>query len=87
MEPMMILFLLVGLIVVFLLIGAPLKPIKYIGQGCIKLLIGALLLFFLNAFGNQFGVHIPINFITSAVSGFLGIPGVLALVVIDMWVV
>lgn len=87
MEPMFVIAILGGLIVTFLLVGAPIKPIRYIGQGVVKLLIGALFLFFLNIIGNQFGIYIPINFATSAVSGFLGIPGLFALVAIDTWII
>ncbi|WP_449622839.1 pro-sigmaK processing inhibitor BofA family protein [Robertmurraya sp. Marseille-Q9965] len=87
MEPMVVIALLGGLIVVFLFVGAPLKPIRLVGQGVVKLLIGALFLFFLNVIGTQFGIHIPINLATSAVSGFLGIPGLFALVAIDTWII
>lgn len=87
MEPMFVIAILGGLIVIFLLVGAPIKPIRYIGQGVVKLLIGALFLFFLNIIGNQFGIYIPINFATTAVSGFLGIPGLFALVAIDTWII
>lgn len=87
MEPMFVIAILGGLIVTFLLVGAPIKPIRYIGQGVVKLLIGVLFLFFLNIIGNQFGIYIPINFATSAVSGFLGIPGLFALVAIDTWII
>ncbi|WP_019157248.1 pro-sigmaK processing inhibitor BofA family protein [Robertmurraya massiliosenegalensis] len=86
MEPVVVIALIGGLIVLFLLVGTPLKPIRFVGQGIVKLLIGALLLFFLNVLGNQFGIHIPINLATSAVSGFLGIPGLCALVAIDTWI-
>lgn len=72
---------------VVLIFGAPIKPLKYVGQGIVKILIGALFLFFLNIIGSQFGIHIPINLATSAVSGFLGIPGLCALVAIDTWVI
>lgn len=82
----MIISIIGALILLLLFIGTPLKPIRFVGQGIIKILIGALLLFFLNAVGNQFGLNVPINFITSAVSGFLGIPGLCALVVIQTWV-
>lgn len=87
MEPIVVIALLGGLIVVFLLVGAPLKPIRFVGQGVVKLLIGALFLFFLNIIGTQFGIHIPINLATSAVSGFLGIPGLFALIAIDTWII
>ena len=86
MEPLIIISILGGLILLLLFIGAPVKPLRFIGQGLVKLFIGALFLFFLNAFGNQFGIHVPINFITSAVSGFLGIPGLFAMVAIQTWV-
>ncbi|MGJ7923267.1 pro-sigmaK processing inhibitor BofA family protein [Neobacillus sp. LXY-4] len=87
MEPMLIIAVIVGLVLLLLFIGAPVKPIRYIGQGVIKLLIGAILLFFLNTLGNQYGIHVPINFITTMISGFLGIPGLAALVAIQIWVI
>lgn len=87
MDPILVISILAGLILLLLFVGTPFKPLRYIGQGVIKLLIGALFLFFLNAFGNQFGIHVPINFVTSAVSGFLGVPGLFALVAIQTWVI
>jgi inhibitor of the pro-sigma K processing machinery len=86
-EPILVISVLGGLIVILLLFGAPFKPARFLGQAVIKILIGALFLFFLNVAGNQFGIHVPINFATSAVSGFLGIPGLVALVAIQQWVV
>ncbi len=76
-----------GLILILLIIGAPLKPIRLLGQGITKLIIGAVFLFFLNTIGNQVGIHVPINLATSAVAGLLGIPGVAALAAIDYWVI
>lgn len=86
MDPIYVISILGGLILIFLLVGAPLKPIRIIGQSLAKILIGALLLFFLNAFGTSFGLHVPINFVTSAVSGLLGIPGVAALIIIQTYI-
>lgn len=76
-----------GLILVLLIIGAPLKPIRILGQGITKLIIGAVFLFFLNTLGSQVGIHVPINLVTSAVAGLLGIPGVAALAAIDYWII
>ncbi|WP_066249195.1 pro-sigmaK processing inhibitor BofA family protein [Neobacillus drentensis] len=86
MEPIIVISILGGLILILLFTGAPFKPARYVGQAAIKLVIGALFLFFLNAAGNRYGIHVPINFATSAVSGFLGIPGLFALVAIQQWV-
>ncbi|WP_428910303.1 pro-sigmaK processing inhibitor BofA family protein [Niallia sp. Krafla_26] len=87
MEPIVVVAILGFIILMLLFMGSPLKPIRLISQGVVKLVIGALFLFFLNIVGNQFGIHVPINLITSAVSGILGIPGVFALVAIDMWII
>ncbi|MDP4086586.1 MAG: pro-sigmaK processing inhibitor BofA family protein [Bacillota bacterium] len=87
MNPVVIISILGGLILLLLFSGAPFKPIRFVGQAIIKLLIGSLFLFFLNVAGNQYGIHVPINFATSAVSGFLGIPGMFALVAIQKWII
>ncbi|WP_096438099.1 pro-sigmaK processing inhibitor BofA family protein [Alteribacter populi] len=84
MEPIFVLSLLGAGIFLLLILGAPMKPLRFIGQGAIRLLIGALFLFFLNAFGSLFDYQLPINIMTASVSGFLGIPGIIALIIIDM---
>ncbi|WP_409272927.1 pro-sigmaK processing inhibitor BofA family protein [Neobacillus sp. SCS-31] len=87
MEPIYVISILGGLIILLLIAGAPMKPAKLLGQTAIKLVIGALLLFFLNTAGNQFGIHIPINLFTTSIAGFLGIPGLAALVAVDIIVI
>ncbi|WP_078543228.1 pro-sigmaK processing inhibitor BofA family protein [Litchfieldia alkalitelluris] len=86
MEPIIVMSIIGGLVLLLLIVGAPIKPIRFVGQGVVKILIGALLLFFLNAFGSTLGIHVPINLVTSTVSGFLGIPGLVALVVIERFI-
>ncbi|KKK36155.1 sigma-K factor-processing regulatory protein BofA [Mesobacillus campisalis] len=87
MDPIIVVSILAGLALIILFIGAPAKPLRFIGQGVVKILIGALFLFFLNAFGSSLGLNVPINLVTASVSGFLGIPGVLALVAIEAWII
>ena len=72
-EPIIVVAILGFIILLLLFVGSPSKPLRFISQGVVKLVIGALFLFFLNIIGNQFGIHVPINLITSAVSGLLGI--------------
>lgn len=86
-TPIIILSILGGLIFLLLFSGTSLKPIKFLGQTVVKILIGALLLFFLNVAGKNYGIHVPINFATSSVSGFLGIPGLIALAAIEKWII
>jgi inhibitor of the pro-sigma K processing machinery len=87
MEPKVVIMLLLAFIVILLFVGTPLKPVRFIGYGTIKLVTGALFLFVLNAIGSSFNLHIPINVLTSSVSGFLGIPGIAALIVIEKYIV
>lgn len=86
MDPIIIISLLGGLIFLLLIVGAPIKPIRFFGQVAVKLMVGALFLFFLNAFGTLFDYYIPINFITAAISGFLGIPGLLLLIAVEQFI-
>ncbi|WP_345241461.1 pro-sigmaK processing inhibitor BofA family protein [Pontibacillus salipaludis] len=72
---------------VLLFAGAPLKPLRFLGSGAIKVVIGVLFLFFFNVFGASMGIHIPINVFTAFVSGFLGLPGLASLAAIQLFVV
>ncbi|PWA12098.1 pro-sigmaK processing inhibitor BofA [Pueribacillus theae] len=83
MESMIVISLFAGFIILLLLMGVSIKPLRFLGLGIVKIMIGALFLFFLNVVGVQLNIHIPINIATAAVSGFLGIPGVAALIAID----
>ncbi|MCJ7842934.1 pro-sigmaK processing inhibitor BofA family protein [Lederbergia sp. NSJ-179] len=86
MSPFIIIAIICGLLLLLLVAGLSTKVFRWIGLSFMKLLIGALFLFFLNAIGNQFGLAVPINLITSAISGFLGLPGVAALAIIQLWI-
>ncbi|NGP46672.1 pro-sigmaK processing inhibitor BofA [Bacillaceae bacterium SIJ1] len=59
---------------------------SFAGRGIVKVMIGALFLFFLNTFFGHLGVHVPINLATAALSGFLGVPGVMSLAAISLFI-
>ncbi|WP_170005877.1 pro-sigmaK processing inhibitor BofA family protein [Bacillus fonticola] len=86
MEPVWVVSIIVGVIVLLLFWGVSFRPLRFIGLGVMKICIGALFLFLVNTVGGQFDLHVPINLVTATVSGILGIPGVAALIAIDMWV-
>ena len=87
MEPVVFIAIIGGLILMLLVMGTTLKPIRFLGQILIKVIIGAAFLFFLNILGNQVGIHVPINPATSVVAGLLGVPGVAALAAIGYLIV
>lgn len=86
MEPIIFVYILIGIILLFILLSNPLKFFRFLGRGFVKIIIGVLMLFFLNVIGNHFDIYVPINLVSSLVSGFLGIPGIAALVVINKWI-
>lgn len=85
MNSTVIIAIMVALIILLLFVGAPVKPMRFIAQTTVKLGIGILFLFFFNVFGGAIGLHIPINLFTAAISGFLGILGVISLAAIHLF--
>jgi len=83
---MTVLFGLFLFIVVFLIVRMPRLLFRFIGTGTIRLTIGVLLLLVLNGIGNQFGIFVPINIFTVLLSSILGLFGVGALIVVQLFV-
>jgi inhibitor of the pro-sigma K processing machinery len=79
--------IMVALIVILLWIGAPVKPMRFIGQATVKVGIGILFLFFFNVFAGSIGLHIPINVFTVLVSAFLGLFGIASLTAIQLFII
>ena len=71
----------VGMVVVVKLFSWPLKIlVKLILNG----VFGVLLLLIANFIGNYVGINIAINAVTALISGFLGVPGVIFLIIFKM---
>mgnify|MGYP002733150391 CR=1 FL=1 len=77
----------IGLILLLLIAGVPSNPLKQAGKLIVKLVIGAIALFLINAVGGNYGIHIPINVPTTLISGILGMPGIAALIVVQKWII
>lgn len=87
MQDTTIIYILVGLVLLILMVGVTTKPLKLVKNILSKIVIAALLLFFLNVCVNQFGIYVPINFVTVGISAALGIPGICSLVAIDYFLI
>ncbi|WDV45968.1 pro-sigmaK processing inhibitor BofA family protein [Clostridiaceae bacterium M8S5] len=72
-----------GLILLYLVGWILIIPLKYIIKLLINGLIGGVVLLALNFVGKFIGFTIGINPITALVVGFLGIPGVILLLVLN----
>ncbi|MFZ5641051.1 MAG: pro-sigmaK processing inhibitor BofA family protein [Bacillota bacterium] len=83
MDPNIVLAFGVGVLLLYLVGRVLVVPLKYLAKLLINAVIGGILLWVLNIFGNFIGLHIPINPVTALTAGFLGIPGVVLLVVLQ----
>lgn len=61
--------------------------IQWLGRLMVHMAVGIFFLYFLNLFGGFLHLHIPLNLITVPIAGFLGLPGVVALIVIKLFII
>ncbi|MBZ9609822.1 pro-sigmaK processing inhibitor BofA family protein [Clostridium estertheticum] len=71
----------VGMLIVVKLFSWPLKILVKLILNCV---FGVLLLLLANFLGKYVGITIPINAVTSLIAGFLGVPGVIFLIIFRM---
>lgn len=81
MDVNLIIYGLVGLVLLYLVIKLLKWPLKIIING----VIGIVLLYLANVLGSYFGFAIAINWVTALIAGFLGVPGVIFLVIFQMF--
>ncbi|MGN1400152.1 MAG: pro-sigmaK processing inhibitor BofA family protein [Bacillus sp. (in: firmicutes)] len=86
MESIIVISIIVSLILLLLFVGSSFTPLKWFGNLFVRVIIGAMLLFFLNAVGAGIGLHVPINAATAGIAGILGVPGVISLAAIQYWI-
>lgn len=72
---------LAGIVILFLLIKLLKWPMKIILNG----IIGVVILYIVNLIGTSFNFSLAINPITALITGFLGIPGVIVLIIIRLF--
>lgn len=74
---------LVGLFLLYVLGWLLVVPRKFLMRLIINGIIGGAILFVLNTLGKSFGIYVAINPVTALISGFLGIPGILLLIILQ----
>lgn len=53
-----------------------LAPLKVVGKLAVNSVLGGAALLIINFLGNFFDFHLPLNFFSAIIVGFLGVPGV-----------
>ena len=73
---------LVGLALLFLIIKLLKWPLKILING----ILGIILLYIANIVGSYIGFVLPVNAISALIAGFLGIPGIIFLVLFQFFI-
>lgn len=84
MEISLIIAYAVGLIAVYFIGKMFLMPVKLIWKLIYNGIIGGVMLWLVNLVGAGFNFELGINFVSVLVAGFLGIPGVILLIVFKL---
>jgi len=81
-----------SILAIFLAVGAVyilgmllVLPMKLIVRLVINGIVGAIALIVFNMFGSYLGITIGVNPITALIAGFLGIPGVLLMIFVKVF--
>ena len=83
MENMTIVLMIGAAVLLLLLFFRVLRlPLKWAAKAAIHVVIGFIALFVLNFLGSWVGIYIEMNWINSLITGLLGVPGVLLLLLI-----
>lgn len=72
-----------GLVLLYFVGWLLIIPIRYLVKLIINGIIGGILLFLVNLLGGFIDLHIAINPLTAIIAGFLGVPGVILLIVLQ----
>lgn len=81
MDMELIIYGAIGLVLLFLVINLLKWPIKILING----LVGIVLLYVTNYVGGYFDFSLAINAVTALIAGFLGIPGIIFLIVFTIF--
>ncbi|GGA58782.1 sigma-K factor-processing regulatory protein BofA [Kroppenstedtia guangzhouensis] len=76
-----------GVILFMLISRSMVKPLRWIWYSLLYSAMGALVLFLLNLAAEWMEFRIPINPVTAFITGVLGLPGLVCLVVVKLFLV
>ena len=70
-----------GLFLIYIFGRLLIVPVKMLLKLLASSVAGGIILLLINAAGGVIGIMVPVNIATAAVTGVLGVPGVLALLI------
>ncbi len=76
--------LLIPVLLAIFLIRILLTPMKLICKLAVHSACGFLCLWLLNSVSGFTGIYLPVNAVTAAIAGFLGLPGIALIALLEM---
>ncbi|MGH4140685.1 pro-sigmaK processing inhibitor BofA family protein [Clostridium sp.] len=76
-----VLYFLIAIVGMVIIVKLFSWPLKVLGKLVLNGALGVLLLLFVNFVGEYVGITIAINAVTALIAGFLGVPGVIFLII------
>ncbi|MDA8234472.1 MAG: pro-sigmaK processing inhibitor BofA family protein [Clostridia bacterium] len=73
-----------GLVLLYVVGSVFATPARIIGKLILNGILGGIILWIINILGGGFGIQIAINPLTALIVGFLGIPGILLLLILQV---
>lgn len=83
-QPEIIIAYIAGLAILFFVGYLLLTPLKFLLKLLLNGVLGGVLLWVLNLLGSAISVSIAINPLTALIAGFLGVPGVVLLLLLQV---
>lgn len=74
----------IAVLVLFIILKILALPFKIIIKLMLNALIGGVVLFLLNLIGSNFGLVLDINWLSALIVGFLGVPGVIIVLILQL---
>ncbi len=72
-----------GIMFLYILARLMVYPMRLFAKAVGNSVVGAVLLFVFNIIGTTFGLSIGVNVVTALVVGFLGVPGLVTLLIVQ----
>ena len=73
----------IAVLILFVVLKILALPFKIIIKLMLNALIGGVVLFLLNLIGSNFGLVLDINWLSALIVGFLGVPGVIIVLILQ----
>lgn len=78
-------YFLVAILGLYILVKVFAWPLKLLFKLIVNAVLGVILLIIVNFIGQYFNFYIGINAITALIAGFLGVPGVIFLIIFKLF--